>query len=152
MLKSVANDSCREDSKVPREYMMLWRLQRLLQHIYLCFRCSSIYRGFYSNGINIGHIQRRRGSTSECCCVYFEHRIYRKLQVCRQRHCSTALPDLHHWLVDWPQKFGWPLVFSSWFLVGSWSNEKNIKVGKKSNASSCLSRLGYIWVELRKHI
>ena len=56
-------------------------------------------KDIYSNGINIGHIWQRQGSTSECCCVYFEHRIYRKLCVCCQRQRSIVLPDLHLWLV-----------------------------------------------------
>ena len=34
--------SRREDSKALREYMMIRGLQRLLQHIYLCFKCTSI--------------------------------------------------------------------------------------------------------------
>ena len=38
----VADGSCREDSKAPREYMMIRGLQRLLQHIYLCFKCTGI--------------------------------------------------------------------------------------------------------------
>ena len=41
-LEFVADGSCPEGSKVPREYMMIHGLQRLLQHIHLCFKCTSI--------------------------------------------------------------------------------------------------------------
>ena len=51
-------------------------------------------KGVYSNGINIGHIRRRRGSMSECCCVYFEHRIYRKLHVCCQQCGATRFSSV----------------------------------------------------------
>ena len=87
------------------------------EQLYICVLNFKYLKGIYSNVMNIGHIRQKQDSTSECCCVYFKHCIYRTLRVwhcgcdtagvtlrvCSQRHHSTALPDLHQWLVDRPQ-------------------------------------------------